>query len=297
MAYTDRIVLLTSAGKPSAALHEVAVAFDVALVAMPFPDASAARFAGAAAVWAAPIDMEDAAYLGSIADMCGDRPLIVETPTALLDWVWHEVADRVNARIFVTPGPLDIAAMLMAIRENTADTVREGMQSHRQMVEEIRDGLAHFTRLLDHMAADRDSDPLHAGSATPLALNGHVASGARGYGAPSRPATAEKVRALIKQRRTRTALFGDDLFSDPSWDMLLDLYAATLDGQRVSVSSLCIAAEVPHATAWRRLSTLVERGLLQRSVDPDDGRRSFVSFTTHGRALMDQYFNQVCAGD
>jgi hypothetical protein len=43
----------------------------------------------------------------------------------------------------------------------------------------------------------------------------------------------------------REQFFGPDLFADPAWDILLDLYAARLEQQRVAVSSLCIAAAVP----------------------------------------------------
>jgi hypothetical protein len=46
-----------------------------------------------------------------------------------------------------------------------------------------------------------------------------------------------------------TAISSEDLFADPGWDILLDLYAARQEGKQVSVSSLCIAAAVPPTTA------------------------------------------------
>src|SRR3546814_2986047 len=50
---------------------------------------------------------------------------------------------------------------------------------------------------------------------------------------------AKGVRRMLRQRRMREQYFPADLFADPAWDMLLDLYAARLERQPVSVSSLC----------------------------------------------------------
>lgn len=90
------------------------------------------------------------------------------------------------------------------------------------------------------------------------------------------PVTAARIRAHIKARRLRERFLPADLFADPAWDMLLDLAAARLEGTRVSVSSLCIAANVPTTTALRWIKTLVDRGLVLRSPDPGDARRSFI---------------------
>lgn len=91
-----------------------------------------------------------------------------------------------------------------------------------------------------------------------------------------RPVTAARIRAHIKARRLRERFLPADLFADPAWDMLLDLAAARLEGTMVSVSSLCIAGNVPTTTALRWIKTLVDRGLVLRTPDPDDARRSFI---------------------
>src|SRR5690606_396517 len=59
------------------------------------------------------------------------------------------------------------------------------------------------------------------------------------------------VRGIIRARRLRDQFFRGELFADPAFDTLLDLYAARLEGRRVAVSSLCIAASVPATTALR----------------------------------------------
>ncbi len=90
---------------------------------------------------------------------------------------------------------------------------------------------------------------------------------------------ARYLRTIIASRRAREKVFGDGLFSDPAWDILLDLTAARLDNVVVAVTSLCIAANVPTTTALRWINSMVASGLLERRADPDDGRRSYVVIT------------------
>ena len=72
--------------------------------------------------------------------------------------------------------------------------------------------------------------------------------------------------------------------------MLLDLTAAHAEGQKVSVTSLCIAANVPATTALRWLTQMVETGVLQRVADPADRRRVFIELSERARAGMAGYF-------
>lgn len=67
-----------------------------------------------------------------------------------------------------------------------------------------------------------------------------------------------------------------DLFADPAWDMLLDLFAARIEKRDVSVSSLCLAAGVATSTAAGWLRQLERSGLVTRRPDPQDGRRVFI---------------------
>lgn len=107
---------------------------------------------------------------------------------------------------------------------------------------------------------------------------------------PAHLVRAAGVRERIRQRRLRESLFSADLFADPAWDMLLDLYAAELEGREVSVSSLCIAAAVPTTTALRWIKLLSQRGWLARAQDPSDGRRINMHLSNEARARLDRYF-------
>ncbi|KQN25093.1 hypothetical protein ASE86_02180 [Sphingomonas sp. Leaf33] len=111
--------------------------------------------------------------------------------------------------------------------------------------------------------------------------------------APSAPADAALVRDTIRGRRMRAPHFAEELFADPAWDMLLDLFAADLEGRRVSVSSLCIAAAVPGTTALRWIGSMVDAGLFERYADPADRRRAFISLSDTARAGMEAYFEAI----
>lgn len=102
---------------------------------------------------------------------------------------------------------------------------------------------------------------------------------------------AEVARRLLRARRQRDRRFGDGLFADPAWDMLLDLYVMSQTGGRVSVGSLCAAAGVPQTTALRWIGVLERRDLIERLRDEQDGRRTLIRLT----AAADQQMRQLLA--
>lgn len=99
------------------------------------------------------------------------------------------------------------------------------------------------------------------------------------------------VRAIIKSRRKRDALFPPGLFGEPAWDMLLELYAAKLAYRQEFVSSLCIASAVPATTALRWIVVLENAGLVERRADRFDRRRTFVSLTDKGQSALEEFFS------
>ena len=104
------------------------------------------------------------------------------------------------------------------------------------------------------------------------------------------------VRRIIRQRQLRARFFEADLFGDPAWDMLLDLTAARVEHQRVSVTSLCIASGVPPTTALRWIGQMVEAGLFQRIEDEADRRRAFIQLTDKAADAMARYFAELGRG-
>lgn len=113
---------------------------------------------------------------------------------------------------------------------------------------------------------------------------------------PDQPVTQKEVRALQKLRRSRNRFFDGDMFADPAWDILLELYAAKLGQQKVAVGHLCEAAGVPATTALRWISMLQNKGLIERTADPMDGRRFHLSLSSAGLCTMGSYFRTVPVG-
>lgn len=107
------------------------------------------------------------------------------------------------------------------------------------------------------------------------------------------PVNSATVRAIIRARRLRDQYFPSEMFADPGFDMLLDLYAARLEGSRVAVSSLCIAAAVPATTALRWIRALTDQGMFVRSADPHDGRRVYISLSDEAAQSMARYLEAV----
>jgi hypothetical protein len=83
---------------------------------------------------------------------------------------------------------------------------------------------------------------------------------------------------IYRARRERERHF-PNLMADPAWDLLLDLFIAGEEHRRVSVTSACIAAAVPATTALRWIGILTKQGLIERNVDPDDGRKTYLSLS------------------
>ena len=102
-----------------------------------------------------------------------------------------------------------------------------------------------------------------------------------------------EIRRAIRARRLRDQFFGDGMFEDPAWDMLLDLFAADLEGAQVSVSSLCIAAAVAPTTALRWIGRLTEAGLFDRLPDPADRRRAFLTLSPRAGQAMRGYWQAM----
>lgn len=103
---------------------------------------------------------------------------------------------------------------------------------------------------------------------------------------------AARLRRCMRFERARADLFGRDMVAAPAWDMLLDLLDAQLRGERVSVSSLCVASGGPPTTALRRIADLQAAGLLTRTPDPKDRRRIFVDLTELGQARLDAFLSR-----
>lgn len=126
-------------------------------------------------------------------------------------------------------------------------------------------------------------------------------------GQPSRPALEEvQVRQkpgdfgyailaaqLYRERTMRGKFFGGDLFGEPAWNILLDLFVHQHKGRQVSVTSACIASQVPPTTALRWINLLVDEGLIERVGDPADRRRALLALSKSAILNLNGYLEAL----
>jgi DNA-binding MarR family transcriptional regulator len=101
------------------------------------------------------------------------------------------------------------------------------------------------------------------------------------------------VAAMLAARRLRDRLFGEGLFTDPGWDILLALYAAYLDGTGLEPAALYQASGVAPGAALRWLDLLVEAGLIVRGSDPLHRRRLRIAVTEAAADRMRHYLAEI----
>lgn len=207
-----------------------------------------------------------------------------------------------NTQLLCDPDRMELAAAIVALGEHrpSAGRVHE-VDGESARLQQLSDEVGRLARTLDALTqrarpgatpsfdlgpriSDRPSDYIGMPALTPMGTAG---------AAPAKMSTdisAAQIRDLLRARRLRADFLPGDLFADPAWDMLLDLLAARLDQERVSVSSLCIAAAVPPTTALRWIRTLTDRGLVERQADPYDGRRVFITLAQETADALIRWF-------
>lgn len=134
----------------------------------------------------------------------------------------------------------------------------------------------------------------------PAAQNQHSPVTSQVMLSPMRPSAlkvAIAARRYLKARRWREAMLPNNMFADPAWDILLDLYASESEGLAVSVSDACHAASVPATTALRWLSRLEQAGLIERSPDPLDARRIFLTPKEPARTVLHDWLAGLFIAD
>ncbi|WP_422060850.1 JAB domain-containing protein [Sphingopyxis sp.] len=93
------------------------------------------------------------------------------------------------------------------------------------------------------------------------------------------------------RRILRQQLIGaPELFGDPAWEMLVDLFIHECKGKDLSISSLCVAPNIPMSSALRLVQKLCDAGIVRRVPDPFDGRRSIIKLEPEISHRLRAYF-------
>lgn len=81
--------------------------------------------------------------------------------------------------------------------------------------------------------------------------------------------------------------------SDPIYDTLMQAYIAAEERRPMSVSAIASMAGVAATTSLRYLDALVRKGILVRTPDSEDARRSWITLSPAMKAGMDQVFGPL----
>lgn len=108
---------------------------------------------------------------------------------------------------------------------------------------------------------------------------------------PTIQITEEHVRSVLHVRRARESILGWNLFSDPAWDVLLELYAAQFANRTASASELASVIGAPRSVIARWITTLVDAGLVAPAGEQTENE-STVTLTENGAAKMARLMRQ-----
>lgn len=226
-----------------------------------------------------------------------DARLVVVTDLARLDSLFGLLPEDLTQFVIGEDPVAVLHAMTVAKRTRTTGALFDHSRDQNSpALSKISAELAEFARALSRIAEAEDNGEIGAD---------YLADKPRGYAPPSgvitKPFTSvassaaeasldpQSIRNLIRERRLRDRFFREELFADPAWDILLDLMASRLEGTKVSVSSLCIAAAVPATTALRWIKSMTDEGYLERRADPTDARRVYIHLSDATAQKMAQY--------
>jgi hypothetical protein len=230
----------------------------------------------------------DAATLAALARLDlraarGEARLIVSTGVDALEDVFA-CMDQSSPVLLVDPDRAErVIALGQVLAGLPAGRLRELSEDDRLMLLRLTEQVGQIAGRIDRL------DPRTMGTGLPT---DHPAPSSAAAVLPD----ARLVRRIIRQRQLRARFLDGEIFADPAWDMLLDLTASRIEGKRVSVTSLCIAAAVPPTTALRWIGQMVEAGLFVRVNDDTDRRRAFIALSDEAAAAMARYFAEIVMG-
>lgn len=138
--------------------------------------------------------------------------------------------------------------------------------------------------------------PLSGGTATEKALSQEPGGAGQPDGMLS-TARLTIAMAWINARTARDRSFDMDLFADPAWDILLDLYVNLCRDRAVSISDLYTACSTPPTTTLRWITILEKHELVSRRSDPTDRRRRYISLTAMAIDKMERTLDKAMESD
>lgn len=103
--------------------------------------------------------------------------------------------------------------------------------------------------------------------------------------------SAYTARRLLEISRQANAVLEGSLLSNPGWDILLDLFIQRSEGKRISIISVCVAANAPTSTVLRYLQAMMDSGTIVKTSSPDDSQGLLVDLSDTAYAKMSAFLS------
>lgn len=100
-------------------------------------------------------------------------------------------------------------------------------------------------------------------------------------------------RQILAGRKQRDRYFDPILFSNPAWDILLNLYLADAEGRTVTALDSCTGSTVPQGVALRWLGYLKQEEMVIESADPARPRQTMIRLSDQTRLAIRAYLGSL----
>ena len=98
-------------------------------------------------------------------------------------------------------------------------------------------------------------------------------------------------RRLLDISHQIDGVFDGPLLANPGWDILLDLFIQRSEGKRISIISVCIAANAPTSTVLRYIQAMMDAGTIIRTPTSDDTEGMLIALSDKTYAQMQSILN------
>lgn len=187
----------------------------------------------------------------------------------------------------IVTGQSSLQTAVQAMRSNAIDFL-----SKPAPFEEIAAALRRASKRWYQLEGASKVESLSRLAGVPVAASGN-GDAPQGDNPPSQKQLLSFVRSIIRNRKKRAQFLDPTLFTDPAWDILLDLTSAALEGKPVPASSASAASQAPLSTALRYIRQLVDSGLVRSWRDTEDKRRTLLELEPETFRAMQDYLSSV----
>ncbi|KPL67683.1 hypothetical protein SZ64_05855 [Erythrobacter sp. SG61-1L] len=101
---------------------------------------------------------------------------------------------------------------------------------------------------------------------------------------------------LLTQRRERERCLGNELFSEPAWDIMLELMIARIDGREMRISELSASQENSGKFSSSYVDALVEAMLIERYECFEGSKDCFLSLSSEAARRMAELYRARMRG-